>query len=123
MPKGKRTNETVNVIARGITYTIRDERLSTSISDYEIRDLSRGPEPTDSRASIEFGPSVSKTEAIKALRTVLEKIEADGLPNLVLKMDKRAANRFVNVAKSSKLLAKLPDEARENVRMMLHSDL
>jgi hypothetical protein len=78
---------------------------------------------TDSQVSIGFGSAVAKADAIKVLRMVLEKIEADGLPNLVLTMDERAAGRFVNVAKSSKLLATLPDEVRQNVRTMLHSDL
>jgi hypothetical protein len=124
MPKGKRTNEMVKVVARKrITYTMQDDRLSTSIRDYEIRELSRGPEPTDCQVSIEVGSGLSKPDVVKALRMVLEMIEMEGLPNAVLKMDKRAANRFVSLAKSSKLLSKLPDEVRENAKMMLQSDL
>jgi hypothetical protein len=44
MPKGKRINETVKVIARSVTYSIQDERLSTSDCDLEIRESSKGPD-------------------------------------------------------------------------------
>jgi hypothetical protein len=70
-----------------------------------------------------LGPTVSKTGAAKALRMVLEKIEADGIPNLVMKMEKRAANRFVNIVKASRLLVKLPEDVRESVKTMLSSDI
>jgi hypothetical protein len=123
MPKDKRINETVKVSLVALRTLSKTSGSARPIADLEIRELSKGPEPTDSQVSIGFGSAVAKADAIKVLRMVLEKIEADGLPNLVLTMDKRAAGRFVNVAKSSKLLATLPDEVRQNVRMMLHSDL
>ena len=51
---------------------------------------------------------------------VLNKIESDGLPSLVTKMEKRAATRLVKLqkdaAKASKLLTKLPPEVRDDVK-------
>jgi len=114
MPKGKRTNEQVKIVARSVRYGVQDEQLQTSISGFEIRQQDEAPAPTDSRISIEFGPTVSKAAAANALHMVLEKLEADGLPALVTKMEKRAAIRIVkfqkDAAKAAKLLEKLPPD-------------
>ena len=121
--KGKRSNELVKVLAHCVTYSVRDEHLHTSISGYEIRQQDEPPAVTDSCITIEFGPTVSKAAATNALRMVLEKIEADGLPALVATMEKRAATRLVklkkDVAKASKLLEKLPPDIRDNVKQTL----
>jgi hypothetical protein len=121
--KGKRSNELVKVLAHCVTYSVQDERLHTSISGFEIRQQDEPPAPTDSRIAVEFGPTVSKASAITALRILLEKIEADGLPALVTEMEKRAATRLVNLqkdaAKAAKLLNKLPPEVRENMKQTL----
>src|ERR1700675_3860400 len=101
MPKGKRTNETVKIVARSVRYGVQDERLYTSISGFEIRQQDESPAPTDSRIVIEFGSTVSKAAAANALRMVLDKIEADGLPALVTKMEKRAAVRIVKLQKDT----------------------
>ena len=94
--------------------------MHTSISGYEIRQQDEPPAPTDSRIAVEFGPTVSKASAITALRMLLEKIEAEGLPALVTSMEKRAATRLVKLQKDavkvSKLLEKLPPEIRDNVK-------
>jgi hypothetical protein len=73
MPKGKRTNEPVKVVAHSVRYGVQDERLYTSISGFEIRQQDEPPALTDSFITVEFGPTVSKTSAITALRMVLEK--------------------------------------------------
>jgi hypothetical protein len=58
---------------------------------------------------------------------VLYKIETDGLPSLVTKMEKRAATRLVKLqkdaAKASKLLANVPEESRAQVKRMLDLDI
>ena len=127
MPKGKRTNEPVKIVAHSVRYGVQDERLQASISGFEIRQQDEPPAVTDSCITVEFGPAVSKTSAITALRMVLEKIEADGLPALVTKMEKRAATRLVKLqkdaAKASKLLEKLPPEVRDNVKRTMGLDL
>jgi hypothetical protein len=127
MPKGKRSNELVKVLAHCVTYSIQDEHLHTSISGFEIRQQDEPPAPADSGIAVEFGPTVSKAGAITALRMVLEKIEVDGLPVLVTKMEKRAATRLVklqkDVAKTSKLLEKLPPEVRDTVKRTMSLDL
>jgi hypothetical protein len=127
MPKGKRTNEPVKVVAHSVCYGVQEDLLHTTISGFEIRQQDEPPAPTDSCITVEFGPTVSKNSAITALRMVLEKIETDGLPALVTKMEKRAATRLVklqkDVAKASKLLVKLPPEVRENMKQTLSLDL
>jgi hypothetical protein len=127
MPKGKRTNEPVKVVAHSVRYGVQDERLYTSISGFEIRQQDEPPALTDSFITVEFGPTVSKTSGITALRMVLEKIEVDGLPVLVTKMEKRAATRLVKLqkdaVKASKLLEKLPPEVRDNVKRTMSLDL
>jgi hypothetical protein len=127
MPKGKRTNEPVKIVARSVCYGVQDERLQTSILGFEIRDQDQPPAPTDSRITVEFGPTVSKAAATNALRTVLEKIEVDGLPVLVTKMEKRAATRLVKLQKgalkASKLLEKLPPEVRDNMKRTMSLEL
>ena len=127
MPKGKRTNETVKIVARSVRYGVQDERLYTSISGFEIRQQDESPAPTDSRIVIEFGSTVSKAAATNALRMVLDKIEADGLPALVTKMEKRAAVRIVKLqkdtAKAAKLLDKLPPEVRDNMKQTLNLEI
>jgi hypothetical protein len=126
MPKGKRTNEPVKIVARSIRYGLHDDRLQTSISGFEIRQQDELPALTDSCITVEFGPTVSKASAITALRMVLEKIDTDGLPALVTKMEKRAATRLVKLqkdaAKAAKLLNKLPPDVRDSVKqtMSLH---
>ena len=76
---------------------------------------------------IEFGSTVSKAAATNALRMVLDKIEADGLPALVTKMEKRAAVRIVKLqkdtAKAAKLLDKLPPEVRDNMKQTLNLEI
>lgn len=125
--KGKRSNELVKVVAHGLNYEVQDEHLQTSISGYEIRDIAQPADPMDSRISIEVGPAVSKASATTALQMVLNKIESDGLPSLVTKMEKRVATRLVNLqkdaAKASKLLTKLPDDVRADVKRMLELDI
>jgi hypothetical protein len=127
MPKGKRTNEPVKVVARSVSYGVQDERLQTSISGFEIRQQDEPPAPTDTYIAVEFGSTVSKTAATNALRMVLEKIETDGLPALVTKMEKRAATRIVKLqkdaAKAFKLLEKLPPEVRDNVKRTMSLDI
>lgn len=127
MPKGKRTNEPVKVVAHSVRYGVQEDRLHTTISGFEIRQQDEPPAPTDSCITVEFGPTVSKNSAITALRMVLEKIEADGLPALVTKMEKRAATRLVKLqkdaVKASKLLEKLPPEVRDNVKRTMGLDL
>jgi hypothetical protein len=121
--KGKRSNELVNVVAHSVTYNVEDEHLETSIPGYEIREMTQAPNPMDSRISIEFGPAVSKASAAKALQMVRDRIETEGLPSLVMKMEKRAAMRLVKLqkdaAKASKLLTKVPDEVRADIKRML----
>jgi hypothetical protein len=123
MPKGKRTNEPVKVMAHSVRYGVQEDRLHTTISGFEIREQDEPPALTDSFITVEFGPTVSKASAITALRMVLEKIETDGLPALVTKMEKRAATRLVKLhkdaVKASKLLEKLPPEVRENMKQTL----
>ena len=123
MPKGKRTNESVKVVAHSVRYDVQEDHLHTSISGYEIRQQDEPPAPTDSRIAVEFGATVSKASAITALRMVLEKIETSGLPALVTTMEKRAATRLVKLqkdaAKAAKLLNKLPPEVRDNMKQAL----
>jgi hypothetical protein len=120
MPKGKRTNESVKVVAHSVRYDVQEDHMHTSISGYEIRQQDEPPAPTDSRIAVEFEPTVSKASAITALRMLLEKIEAEGLPALVTSMEKRAATRLVKLQKDavkvSKLLEKLPPEIRDNMK-------
>jgi hypothetical protein len=127
MAKGKRTNEQVEVVAHSVRYGVQDERLQTAISGFEIRQQDEPPARTDSCITVEFGPTVSKASAIAALRMVLEKIEAEGLPALVTSMEKRAATRLVKLqkdaVKASKLLEKLPPEVRDNVKRTMSLDL
>ena len=77
MPKGKRTNEPVKVVAHSVRYGVQEDHLQTSISGFEIRQQDEPPAVTNSCITVEFGPTVSKTSAITALRMVLEKIEAE----------------------------------------------
>jgi hypothetical protein len=109
--KGKRSNELVMVVAHSVTYGVQEDHLHTSISGYEIRQQDEPPALTDSSITVEFGPTVSKTSAITALRMVLEKIETDGFPTLVTKMGKRTATPLVKLqkdpAKAPKLLENL----------------
>jgi hypothetical protein len=127
MTKGKRTNEPVKIVAHSVRYGVQDERLYTSISGFEIRQQDEPPAATDSRIAVEFGPTVSKAAAADALRMVLEKIETDGLPALVTKMEKRAATHLVKLqkdaVKASKLLERLPPEVRDNVKRTMSVDL
>jgi hypothetical protein len=99
--KGKHSNELVKVVANSLTYDVQDEHLHESISGYEIREMAQAPDPMDSRISVECGSAVSKASATKALQMVLDKIETDGLPSLVTKMEKRAATRLVNLQKDA----------------------
>jgi hypothetical protein len=125
--KGKRSNGLVKVVAHSVTYGVQEDHLHTSISGYEIRELSQAPDPADSRISIEFGPAVLKASATNALQLVLAKIEADDLPSLVTTMEKRAATRLIKLqkdaAKASKLLTKLPDEMRADLKRILTLDI
>jgi hypothetical protein len=72
MPKGKRTNESVKVVAHSVRYDVQEDHLHTSISGYEIRQQDEPPAVTDSSITVEFGPTVSKNSAITALRMVDE---------------------------------------------------
>jgi DNA polymerase III sliding clamp (beta) subunit (PCNA family) len=125
--KAKRSNELVKVVAHNVTYGVRDDHLHTSISGFEIRQQDEPPALTDSRIAIEFGPTVLKTAATNALRMVLAKIEADDLPSLVMTMEKRAATRLLKLqkdaAKASKMLTKLPEEVRADVKRILTLDI
>ena len=127
MPTGKRTNEPVKVVAHSVRYGVQEDRLHTTISGFEIRQQDEPPAPTDSCITVEVGSSVSKNSAITALRMVLEKIEAEGLPALVTSMEKRAATRLVKLqkdaAKASKLLDKLPHEVRDNMKRTMRMDI
>jgi hypothetical protein len=127
MPKSTHSNELVKVVANSLTYDVQDEHLHESISGYEIREMTQAPDPMDFHISITFGSAVSNALAIRALRMVQDKIEADGLPSLVTNMEKRAATRLVKLqkdaAKASKLLANVPEESRAQVKRMLDLDI
>jgi hypothetical protein len=122
--KGNRSNELVEVVAY-VTYDVEDENVQTSIGG--LRELGKKPNPIDARTSITFGPAVSKDSAIKALQMVLDKIETEGLPCLVTKVEKRIATRLMklqkDVAESSNQMAELSKEVRAQVKRIFTLDI
>jgi DNA polymerase III sliding clamp (beta) subunit (PCNA family) len=95
------SNELVNVVAHRVTYDVKGDRINMSISGYKIRETAEEAEPADSRIFIEFGPTISKAAATKALQLVLRKIETDGLPCLMTTVEKRTAARLIKLQKDA----------------------
>jgi hypothetical protein len=118
-PKQKR--DIVDVVAQKIRYDLIGDELHTSTSDFHIVEPDQpGPESTSTephQVCVEFNADVPGTVVVHALRTVLDTIEKDGLPQLVVKMERAHAARLMkvqrNVASLSKQVAKMSPELRD----------
>jgi hypothetical protein len=117
-PKQKR--DVVDVVAQKIRYDLIGDELHTSTCAFHTVEPDQPSEPTSKgpyQVCVEFDADVPGTVVVHALRTVLDTIEKDGLPQLVVKLERADAARLMkiqqNVASLSKQVAAMSPELRD----------
>jgi hypothetical protein len=118
--ESKHSKDLVDVVAQKIHYDLVGDELHTSTSSFHIVEPDQPSEPTSTgphQVCVEFDADVPGTVVVHALRTVLDTIEKDGLPQIDVKMERADAACLMkvqrNVASLSKQVAKMSPELRD----------
>jgi hypothetical protein len=88
--------ELVDVVSRRISYFADAKDFRVLKSEFEIQEPGQQPS-TEWYARVDLSSSISKADALAALKRVIDEIENAGLPATVRRIDRRGADVLIDV--------------------------